>query len=635
MRTNFCCPTTVSWKIDFWLFPPSTVSLNAFALHSPQSAESGIKLDQPDEDFLLEETDDWVRDELVASRTVVQPKSETSATVQSVPRDSETSAPRPPVPVEPAVSRCDDESEPTEGAGCQAAPVPAHQTFHVDPPIEPTTTRTRDDTGDEANVEDVAATGAETTALPTTTEDEVAAGSAFEEPQPDVPNVGASVSKESLRSASSGGGQGVESGTVSGSTTVEYSTSAQSLAETVSSVPMSSSGTHRTDRTATSAEQCDTTSSEDLLYLYANNQEPDGSYDTDETSEKRGWKNESKNEPRHPMHQQQHQHQQQQPHPLLGHHGPGNRLQPGYGKPGMKHPLLPPQQQQQQQQHPGGMIAPNILGPHRPNNFGAMHPGGGGGRPMDFRPGGNRQRYPLRPGFGPEMMGQYRGMGRMNFPPGPPPPGMHHPGVLMPGGPGGPMPPMRGFPGRGHPFEMGRPMPPRLIRPMGGANGPQMYRNAGPPNGPQAKGPAIGQQGPYGPSQQGQGGGGNGGGNAVPQPQSLLSGTFDPMTVGGGGGGGGAGVGGSVSGGIVGGASGSVGAGSGATIQQPSPVAAPVPGFPQKVLINPNFKGGVEAVKSEYTKTFLGFVHFAITGAGLCFGTVDEPPQNELLRGLS
>uniref|UniRef100_A0A182LZ18 Uncharacterized protein n=1 Tax=Anopheles culicifacies TaxID=139723 RepID=A0A182LZ18_9DIPT len=546
--------------------------------------ENGIKLDQPDEDFLLEDTDDWVSKELALKD--VEPAGSSVAAddvrkiddspTQSVPSNSRTFGLQ-----SESRSQC-NESDTVAHSDDHLSAVPPVQQKNVELPVE--VNLQRDSSSSVVNATDESKLSArqdeveasvETTS-PTTTGD-VAVPAVFDEPQP-VHEFAAVESKESLRSTSSSGLD--DRSTVASS--VEYSTSVQTLPD---ASPLSSS-TRLTEKT-TASEQCDTTSSEEVLYLYSNNQEHDGSYDTDELSEKRGWKNETKNDARHPMHAQ-HLHQQQQ----QQHHGPsgsgGNRPQAGYGKPGMKHPLLPTQQLMQH----SGMVAPNILGPHRPNNFGVMHPGAR----MDFRPNNNRQRYPLRPGFGPEMMNPYRGMGRMNFPPGPLPPGMH-PGVLMQGGgPGGPMPPMRGFPSRGHPYEMGRHMPPRLIRPAGGPNGPQMFRNAGPPSGPAGavKGPAIGptQPGPYGPAvsqgQQGQVGNPGPGMNAAP-PQSLLSGTFDPMTVGGGSG---TGV------GVVSGASGSVIAGgTAANPIQPSP--APVPSFPQKVLINPNFKGGVEAVKNQ------------------------------------
>ncbi|XP_049300020.1 uncharacterized protein LOC125772387 [Anopheles funestus] len=551
--------------------------------------ENGIKLDQPDEDFLLEDTDDWVSKELASKES--EPAGSSSSVVAEHVRKNDDS----PTQSVPSYSRtfgsqsesrspCDASDTARTGYHESTHP-PVQQKNVVEPPVE--VNRTRDICSSATNATDeskLSARNDETvvsveTTSPATAGGDEAAPVGFAETNP-AHDLVAVESKESLRSSSSSALD--DRSTVASS--VEYSTSVQTLEE---ASPLSSS-TRLTEKT-TASEQCDTTSSEEVLYLYTNNQEHDGSYDTDEQSEKRGWKNETKNDARHLMHAQ-HVHQQQQ---QQQHHGSsgtaGNRQQAGYGKPGMKHPLLPPQQLMQ---HGSGMIAPNILGPHRPNNFGSMHPGAR----MDFRPG-NRQRYPLRPGFGPEMMNPFRGMGRMNFPPGPLPPGMH-PGVLMQGGgPGGPMPPMRGFPARGHPYEMGRHMVPRLIRPMGGANGPQMFRNAGPPGGPggTVKGPT--QQGPFGPAgsqgQQGQIGNPGAGMNAAPPPQpppqSLLSGTFDPMTVGGGSG---------AAGGAVGSASGS--AITGGTVANPiQPAPAPVPGFPQKVLINPNFKGGVEAVKNQ------------------------------------
>ncbi|XP_050080107.1 death-inducer obliterator 1 [Anopheles maculipalpis] len=541
--------------------------------------ENGIKLDQPDEDFLLEETDDWVTKELASRESEPAPVAVAAAVETVVRKNDGDDSPEQSVPppsssnrtlglASESKSECDESDTVTYDAGYQKSS--RLLTDDGEPFAEPVQTGNDSVGADQSRPEIEVSVE---TASPTTT----ATDGAAREPSQDFL---ASESKESLRSTSS---STLDDGSTVASS-VEYSSSVQTLAETTSA--MSSSSTNNNaplSEKTTSSEQCDTTSSEDVLYLYSNtNPEHDGSCDTDEQSEKRGWKNEIKNDTRHlPLHGHHlHQHLSGGP--------PGSAGNRSSRPTGMKHPLLPPQQLMQH----SGMVAPNILGPHRPNNFGPMHPGAR----MDFRPGGgNRQRYPLRPGFGPDMMNQFRGgMGRMNFP-GPMPPGMH-PGVLMQGPPGGSgplMPPMRGFPSRGHPYDMARHMPPRLIRPMGNANGPQMYRSVGPPNG----GPAGPVKGPYGPtavSQGGQQGGqiGNPGATvavaaatAAPlQPQSLLSGTFDPMTVGGGGGAGGAGSGG----------------GGTASANSIPPAPAPVvAGFPQKVLINPNFKGGVEAVKHQ------------------------------------
>ncbi|XP_052873429.1 protein split ends [Anopheles cruzii] len=370
-----------------------------------------------------------------------------------------------------------------------------------------------------------------------------------------------------------------------------------------------SGGSTRSERIAAS-QQCDTTSSEDVNDLYTSGHNPsdlDHSYDTDESNEKRGWKNETKGQDQrhtavqqqlhhhqqqqhHHQQQQQQQHHQQQQQQHL--HGPGNR-QPhpgGFGKPVLKHPLLAPGQQQPH----AGMGNP-LLGPHGGlAGFGLPL----GGNRIDFRTGGNRPRFPVRPNFPPEM-NQYRGIGRMNFPPGGHPPGVHPPpGPMGPRGLGMPIP-HRGFPQRPLPFDMMRPVRPgdraayegMRLRPLVAANaGGPMYRGAAPLNGPTTGGtgvqpggprPAPGSNGPqFGPhpSQMqpnqsvpvGQIGGPNAaavGGVSVAPPQSLLSGTFDPMSVGG--------------------------------KPLPAIVTPAVAPFPQKVLINPNFKGGVEAVKNQ------------------------------------
>lgn len=275
-----------------------------------------------------------------------------------------------------------------------------------------------------------------------------------------------------------------------------------------------------------SSQLCDTTSSEDVLDLYVTNQdrEPEFSYDTDESTEKRDWKNEGKPGLLDGKASSTSQHSGPPP-PLLQHpnrpplsNRPNNFKHSGDSSGGSSGDQMPHFMQQQ----PPGMGMPP--GPHP--NFGGP-----------FR-GGMRPRFPPRPGF-PGDMNNYRNNrmnfpmgGRPPFPPRGPPfdhmlrPGMIHPGDRPPFGGGGP--------------RMGP-----MYRPNGPGGGPPLlHRGAMPPGGP-----------PQGPGPMG----------AMPPHQPpLLSFEAGPL----------------------------------AAAAVPAIPATPV--LPRKVLINPNFKGGVEAATSEY-----------------------------------
>ncbi|XP_062533909.1 serine/arginine repetitive matrix protein 2-like [Armigeres subalbatus] len=501
--------------------------------------ESGIKLEQHEEEFLLSESEDWVAKQLAAKEkeaaqrlskkvsdltppttttpTVVHASKENAAQVQPrkvtnvkriPPSQQRSASPKEQTPSIPEVKK---EIIRTEIA--PPASAPAHQEL-------------------DAIVKEEAPSSQETI-LPASTESE-----SGRDTTTDISSVsGSSLVPESA----SGTSLFTESSSVSQTdldiTPARQSTHREEETDGVSSqdsrvADAEASKVSLNEKAKSSSQLCDTTSTEDVLDLYVTNQdrEQDFSYDTDESTEKRDWKHETSNKNSSASHQSQ-------------------------------QPLRPHSNRPNNFKHSGDSSGSSSGEQHFPPLGMLPHPGGPGGYgPGPFR-GGMRPRFPPRPGF-PGDMNNYRN-NRMNFPMGGRPPfpprgppfdPMMRPGMMRPGD-RMPFDPMRGGPRMGPGGPMFRP---------GGPGGPLP---GGPPFGPMGgpgRGPEMPPGGPPGPM-----------GAIQPHPPPLLGFDTAPLA---------------------------------ATTPAVPVISAPV--LPRKVLINPNFKGGVEAATNQLMRDALSSQQF-------------------------